>query len=53
MFGVEQALGMKRSSCFSVVDLGEGGDIGIGIIVNRKEGEGWILRRHPPLTSNS
>ena len=50
VFGVERALGMKRSSCFSVVDMEEEGDIDIRIKVNRKEGRNWILSRHPPLT---
>lgn len=50
VFGVEQALGMNRSSCFSVVDLEEEGDIDIRIKVTREEGERWILNRHPPLT---
>lgn len=50
VFGVERALGMKLSSCFSVTDLEARGDIDVRIKVNREEGRRWILSRHPPLT---
>lgn len=53
VFGVEQALGMKRSSCFSVVDLEEEGDIDLKIKVSRDEGTKWIFDRHPPFTLGS
>lgn len=53
VFSVEQALGMKRSSCFSVVDLEEEGDIDLRIKVSRDEATKWIFDRHPPFTLGS
>lgn len=50
VFGVERALGMNSSSCFSA-RLEEDGDIDIRFKVNREDGVGWIVGRHPPMTS--
>lgn len=50
VFGVEQALGMKSSSCFSAWLEGDG-DVDIRLKVGRDEGVRWIVGRHPPMTS--